>query len=241
MTLLLTEFHPDCVVFAADRAITDLTRGTRVGEQKKIHEILRLSAGIGFYGLAVIGTARTTDWIAAFLRRRTDLPTLGDVARALATELQAAIPAQHQMNLLGFHLSGYNTEGNPELWHITNRVRRGVRLTGGPRFDVSEDFLREHAREWCGYQGRPGETVRISNKIPIYRNGDLRGHIFASDAIDRIMTSFQDQHDFKPIRDPEEYVKFKMEVIAYIYKKWCRKPLIRRPIDTFKIRPVRRT
>src|SRR5216117_1877711 len=122
MTLLVTEFHSDRIVFSADRAITDIATGKRLdkqgGSQKKIHEIPWLNGGIGFYGLAQVGiTTRMTDWISRFLARRTDTSSLRELAEALASALKVVIPTQHRAHILGFHIAGYNPDGNPELWH----------------------------------------------------------------------------------------------------------------------------
>jgi hypothetical protein len=49
--------------------------------------------------------------------------------------------------------------------------------------------------------------------------------------------------DFRRIRTAGEYaewVRFKMEVIAYVYKKYSKRPVIGPPIDAFCISAAKR-
>lgn len=63
------------------------------------------------------------------------------------------------------------------------------------------------------------------------------------ETLDRALMPLLNRVDFKPIRTPDEYaewVRFKMEVIAYVYKKYCKGPVIGRPIDAFFISAAKR-
>jgi hypothetical protein len=75
------------------------------------------------------------------------------------------------------------------------------------------------------------------NGVKIYRLGDFRAHVVASEPIDDMFRRLaQFPEDFRmpeTLFDYREYVRFKFEFIAYIYKKWARQQIIGRPIDVF--------
>jgi len=59
-------------------------------------------------------------------------------------------------------------------------------------------------------------------------------------AIDESLGALLERPDFKPLTTPEDYVawvKFKMELVAYFYKHYCKSSIIGRPIDAFAIIP----
>jgi len=96
----------------------------------------------------------------------------------------------------------------------------------------SSNFLQRDAKENFGWDGSNLRSAK--NIVQIYRNGDFRLHVIAWDKIDSIFKELQNFPDFNRPRNPEQYrdyVKFKFEVIAYIYKKWAKRVIIARPID----------
>jgi hypothetical protein len=73
----------------------------------------------------------------------------------------------------------------------------------------------------------------------IYRNGDIRAHEAAWRTIDDSFGKLLERPDFRKLRSPEDYkewVRFKMNLIAYFYKQYHPKSVIARPIDAFVIK-----
>lgn len=243
MTLLLTEIHcldglsHSCIVFAADRRIS--RNGKYDATRKKIFKIPYLQAAVGFFGLAEIPYNRNvlpmSDWLLRFIRRNSHLDDLETFANALARKLNSDVPTQLKRKYRsGFHTAGYNASGIPEFWYIRNVRDDRVTVTG--KYEAREDFLRQDAAS-LGYDGLdPGSAQ--TGLAQTYRNGDIRAHVTAWEIIDEGFSALLEEPEFqelKTITDYEKWVKFKMEVIAYFYKKYCLVSLVARPIDTIVI------
>lgn len=243
MTLLLTEIHcldglsHSCIVFAADRRIS--RKGKYEGCRKKIFKIPHLQAGIGFFGLAEVPAKSSTlpmsDWLSRFIGRSSNLTSLQTFAEELARSLNSDIPVKwRQSYISGFHLVGYNSSSLPEFWYIRNVKDDRVSISGV--FEAREDFLRRDVKT-LGYDGQNPRSVQ-TGQVQTYRNGDIRAHVTAWEKVDDGFGVLFGEPEFKNLKtlsDYEQWVKFKMEVIAYFYKKYCRVSLVARPIDTFSI------
>ena len=80
----------------------------------------------------------------------------------------------------------------------------------------------------------------IKNEARLYRNGDYRAHAVAWAQLDKILVWLSQFPDFPlPNSDEEykEYVRFKFNFIAYLYKKHATEQLIGAPIDVEIFRP----
>jgi len=244
MTLLLTKIYcwdgllHSWIVFAADRRISK--DGKYVATQKKIFQIPYLRAGVGYFGLAEVPTNRNSlsmrGWLTSFIRKNSKLTDLQSFSNVLADNLNKDIPAKcKKKNISGFHIAGYNSSGLPEFWYVRNVQDDCVTTTG--TYKAREDFLRKHAFA-LGYDGKDPRSVR-SRQVQIYRNGDMRAHVAAWENIDESFGKLFEEPEFKRlknIKDIEEWSKFKMELISYFYKKYCKISLLARPIDSFSIR-----
>jgi hypothetical protein len=239
MTLLLTEIHwldgfsKSCILFAADRRIS--RNGIYDGIRKKIFQIPYLPAGIGYFGLAELHTRKAmSDWLLGFIRRNSHLKNMQIFANELANHLNSDIIPQFRSNYIsGFHLAGYNSAGIPEFWYIRNVEDDRRTITG--IYECREDFLNGNARAF-GYDGLNPNSIRWGGQS--YRNGDIRAHHTAWERIDEAFKNLLNEPEFKRLKtiaDYEKWVKFKMDVIAYFYKKYCNISLIAKPIDTFSI------
>ncbi|MGC2433991.1 MAG: hypothetical protein WA433_09430, partial [Desulfobaccales bacterium] len=228
------------IVFAADRRISR-PNGKRLGERKKIFEVHYLRAGIGYFGLADVpkkGSAEPepmSDWLLRFIRKNSSLTNMELFANNLANNLNSEIPTQWKhKHISGFHLAGYNSDGIPEFWFIRNVEDDRITITGS--YQAREDFLTAHAPA-LGYDGQNPDSVKPYYG-QIYRNGDIRAHFAAWENIDKSFIDLLNEPQFKKLRtvsDYESWVKFKMEIIAYFYKKYCKVSLIARPIDSFSV------
>lgn len=232
MTLLITEIHNHehssraLIVFAADRRISE---GTLYNDtRQKIFQIPALNAGIGYFGLAEVWSVKRTstmeEWLTAYLSRAPTNSLCG-FAERLATELNATVPKPiRQKYISGFHIAGFNNNAKPEFWFVRN-VADDLRTVRG-EYEPREDFQRRDAPAL-----KPGESQ-------VYRNGDIRAHVIAWEAIDKSLGSLLGAPHFKGLSTPDDYVdwvKFKMEVIAMLYERFCSISIIGRPIDAFPI------
>ncbi len=230
MTLLATEIHNHddpasaLIVFAADRRIS---LGRRYFDnRKKIFTLPWLNAGIGYFGLAVVGKQSMQEWLQAFLAGATDCQTMAELAGRLADSLNRVIPpARQRVDRSGFHIAGYNRAGQPEFWYVRNVDDNGELTLG--RYEVREDFQR-----------RDAGTLR-PNQAGTYRNGDLRAHEAAWRNIDDSFGLLLNTPGFRQRRTATDYVdwvKFKMELICYFYKIYYQGSIIARPVDAFGIK-----
>ena len=219
MTLLATEIHKPgqrdaTVVFAADRRIT---RGiVRDSAQPKVFRIPRLSAGLGYFGLAEVPDGRTKQPMAAWLKRfisGCQAPTLGAFAADLAANLNDLVPRRWRRTYVsGFHVCGLVAAGHPEFWYVRNCDDTAAQKPTGS-YAAREDFQR---RDAC----RLG-----TGKVMVYRNGDIRAHVLAWGKIDQALLGLLQAPDFKGLTMTAAYVrwvKFKMGIIADFYEPSAR-------------------
>lgn len=235
MTLLITEIHPagvlpdPVIIFGADRRISSKDRyhGTR----KKLFAVPTIRAGIGFFGLAEFssGTRRIdiSEWLKGYIVTRSRTPgTLEELAHALTGELNSLVPLHlREKHISGFHLAGINKDGMPEFWFIRNVEDDKTTLTG--KYSAREDFITRDAPKL------------ITGEFATYRNGDIRGHVAAWELFDQAFMVLLNQKDFRRLKTSNDYadwLKFKMEVLSYFYKKYSRNSVIGSPIDTLVIK-----
>jgi hypothetical protein len=176
-----------------------------------------------------------SDWLLRFIRINSKLTSLETFANTLADSLNSDVPLKlRQKYVSGFHIAGYNSSGIPEFWFVRNVEDNRITKTGV--YAVREDFLRRDATS-LGYDGQNPHSARTGEGL-IYRNGDIRAHVAAWERIDEGFRALFKEDEFKKLKtisDYEGWVKFKMEVIAYFYKLYCRESLVARPIDIFTI------
>ena len=199
MTLLTTEIHRHdqadaVIVFAADRRIS--LDDIRDSEQPKVFRIDRLQAGIGYFGLAEVPAAGGTEplavWLRRFLQGSTAL-TLAALANELATALNAVVPvAWRGSETSGLHLCGFAAQARPEFWYVRNCDDTPAQSPVGV-YSAREDF-----------QGRDASTL-VAGRGIVYRNGDIRAHVHAWEAIDKAFGNLLEAPDFKTPSSPSEY------------------------------------
>jgi hypothetical protein len=244
MTLLLNEIHlvkgltQTFLVAAADRRIT--VNGKYHSTRRKLFDIPYLQGAVSYYGLAYLCPGRQlvylSSWLPDFIKVHYSVTTLEDFVRCLREELHRAIPPETlKINASGFHVCGYQADGLPDFWHLRNWGKLdGYRYSDlQPRYlPPTSDFLYRDAKSGFRWDGvNPGSA---SNGLQVYRNGDFRAHALASEYLDNMLCSFLRFSDFdRPVgvNGYAKYVKFKLEVLAYIYRKWAKQKIIDRPID----------
>jgi hypothetical protein len=249
MTLVLNEIHmldglnDTILIAAADRRIS--AQGKYYGTARKAFRIPYLNGALLYFGLAVFkdhsGKLRhLSDWLPAFIRNQSSTRDLRSFCLALQERLELIIPASGLgAQSSGFQICGYNQDFIPEYWLLTNI--RDIDSLGRPtEFKATykapaPHFLKVDAKRDFHWDGVSADSCE--NGVKIYRFGDFRAHVVASEPIDDMFERLaQFPEDFRmpeTLSDYRDYVRFKFEFIAYIYKKWARRQIIGRPIDVF--------
>jgi hypothetical protein len=246
MTLIANEIHmydgfeKTRMIFAADRRLSNLDGSFHAVDKPKLLQIPYLNGAISYFGLATVypggrNAQYLADWLATFIQRNSGLNTFVDFTAQLRDALHQVIPR----NILGahasgFHIAGYNREGIPEFWYLSN-------IGGMDQFaytnihdqygQPSPDFLGRDALT-LGWDGKDKRSIR--NSIQIYRNGDIRAHVSAWEKLDQVLVDMVSHRDFNPIRtsaDLKKWVRFKFRFIAALYKNFARQSIIGTPID----------
>lgn len=248
MSIIVNEIHvldgfcKTTLVFAADRRITKLD-GSYDSQRRKLFRIPYLEAGISYFGLAGFHSGGRnyyfSEWIPSFVRRHADTTDLRTFALKLHRELNRTIASTVlEKHSSGFHIGGYNSKGIPEFWFITNiGGMQGFDYTNLQRkyAEPSSDFLERDAIKH-GWDGQNPRSIR--NMIFTYRNGDYRGHVYGWELLEGFLNGMRQFPDFKllnALKNPGEMVRFKLEVIAYLYKRFAQRKIIGRPIDVFSL------
>src|SRR5262249_28033220 len=140
-------------------------------------------------------------FLPAFINRQSGAGTIKEFAVRLREGLNKSIPATVlQTQPSGFHICGYNREGIPEFWFLTN-------IGGMNEFDYT-DLQRQYTEPSCellgrdafkmGWDGVNPQSVR--NEAFAYRNGDFRAHV--SSWKDSTQCSWKCR-DFRILRCPQ--------------------------------------
>ena len=230
MALLVTEIppfsipnEPSFIVFAADRRIS---RGDKFDDtREKIFQVPVLKAGIGYFGLAEIPEASRrrpmSEWLMNFIKTIQSSETISNFALRLSDTLNVLIPDTWRKTMIsGFHIAGFNSADQPEFWYVRNVDDDRQTLFG--EYRAREDFRRRDAVNL-----QPG-------MYQIYRNGDIRAHVIAWENIDHSLGGLLNAPDFKRLITPQAYVewlRFKMEITAMFYEKFCERSIIGGPVD----------
>ncbi len=95
MSVLIAYLLGDGVIFAADRNITQTTSATTIQiEGRKILKWPGDDALIDYVGKARVGGRMMDEWLDEFVSRHLDVSVPRIVAKALQTEIQAAMSAE---------------------------------------------------------------------------------------------------------------------------------------------------
>ena len=243
MTLVLNEiyvfdgFQQTLMVAAADRRISN-PDGSYNSSRRKLFAIPSLRGAVSYFGVAAFPVQGKLvfldEWLRSFIRR-SRMNTLNDFAVSLREELHRQVPREVlRIQPSGFHICGYNSSDIPDFWFLSNiEAMSGFEYTAlrEPYLEPASHFLGRDASVF-GWGSAPSSPRRSG--VQIYRNGDFRVHAIASEALDSLLATLGQFPDFRQPRTPVEYgeyIRFKFEVIAYVYKRWAKQQIIARPID----------
>ena len=227
MTILLTEIYPleakPFIIFGADGRIS--LKGRAIGKAKKLLVIRNLRAGLGYFGLAEVDKKPMYQWLHEWCNK-SRVHSLEKFAIDLANELNRAVPVNIRSRYIsGIHIAGFGDEGEAEFWFVrnVNDDRKTIMST----YEAREDFRSSHYKHLKPGQGQ------------IYRNGDIRAHVVAWERLDEALTPLLHFPNFNVMRTPENYcqwMKFKLQVVALFYKRFCRSSIIGTPVDVLLIK-----
>ncbi len=247
MTLVLNEIHmldglnQTVMIAAADRRISK--DGKYHGTYRKLFPIPYLNGAISYFGLASYFDSsgkekKLWEWLPAFITKQAGTPDLRTFCRSLHEGLENFFPSQLLADKVsGFQICGYNDRFIPEYWFLTN-----IRNMAGPYPSEIKSFYKAPAPHFIQNDARRNfnwdgeDPASCKNGIQIYRNGDFRGHVAASEHLDAILGQLWDQFPDafqrpSTLSEYAEYVRYKLEFIAGLYKTWARDAIIGRPID----------
>lgn len=166
-----------------------------------------------------------SDWIRDFFYKLQPSDSLQQIALHLAKQLNCKMPQEWKQNeVSGFHLAGLTQKSRAEVWYIRNIDDQGRPTLG--KYEVREEFA---ARDALSLQ--EGSTQ-------IYRNGDIRAHVVAWEIIDKSFGQLLGTPDFRQLQSQDDYVdwvRFKMQLIAGFYERFCTEPIIGGQIDAFVV------
>jgi hypothetical protein len=245
MTLILNEFYlseglnKTTLIAAADRRLTN-PDGSYHATRRKLFEISYLNGAISYFGLAVVFPRERQEylssWLPNFIRHQSTTNSLQTFAQNLRDELNQIVPSRIlRTQPSGFHICGYDNKGLPDFWYVSN--------IGGMRGFQYVNLMPQYARPRSHFLSRDAKKLGWDGKNPlsarsniawVYRNGDVRAHVVAWELLDEIFDRLFKFPDFNRPRTRNayvEYIKFKFEFIAQVYKKWAKKKIIARPID----------
>jgi hypothetical protein len=126
-----------------------------VGDGPRVYSVPRLNAAVGYWGMDELAGKPTAQLLATFVAGVSEAQTVGDIARALADQVSAALgPIPDGRCNLGFHVAGYEDEGNgpmPSFYHVHAGVSQALAMRGvtvdGTRFNANHDLPPSLARE----------------------------------------------------------------------------------------------
>lgn len=247
MTLILNQvkfksnYGDSYWICAADRRLS--TYGAfHSTSRKKIFPVKYINATVSYFGLAVWKYSNKEVYFSDILKNEiTKLyksKDLDDFAINLIESLNKKLP----INILkdtptGIHISGFNKDGIPCFLYSSNigKINSSYHYENiKDKLSIPSNHLDRDLRNHYNWDGNSFNT--LSGKGFLYRNGDIRSHVISSEKLDDVLNEIFKSDDFKSIIDYKshaDYVNFKFNFIAYLYKTWSKKESIGKPIDVY--------
>lgn len=259
MTLIINEIHIELeknksyIVACADRRITrkNTSKKEKYETNKKLFGINYLNACLSYWGNITVkgetGNYETlSSWLPNFIKKNADIKTLSEFSMKLRNTLNQKMHSDHLREYAsGFHLSGFDSNNNPEFHHFsnTNWIPENGKYTN-TTFKYKEpfsDFAEKDYKNFFTGEGIDWNNLKATDNST-YRNGDFAVHVAAWDKLDKAFDEIfrQDNFKFKKSRDNEnliKYYKFKLKFIGDIYQKWGHTKNVGGPFDIIILRP----
>lgn len=189
MTLLVSLYTSQGIVFAADSAITrDGRRGIeRLPKQEKFLKTSRVGVSgglVGYFGLAEVGAEPMSVWLRRVLDRWNGSLSVGDLGNYLCDALNEAVPDAHRHGVpSGFHIGAFETRaGSPVpvfryVWNYRDLDEETGVYSGFSDYQSDEHFPRGQAAFADLSPARMRQGLRAwetTEGVPFwFRNGEL--------------------------------------------------------------------
>lgn len=170
MSILLSAYFPEGIVFAADRNATVVVQtGTQSHRwvEPTLTKVLSWPnhrAAVGYVGVAILAGLQMDEWLRVFIAGTRGFGNVDDLATELRDRVQADFrqdygPGADLASLqLVLHLGGFaDRKGTPVpvMCHVWNHgpidPQTGHYPTATRDFQISEDFERDFRRYWPGH------------------------------------------------------------------------------------------
>lgn len=182
MSILLSAYYPEGIVFAADKNAT-IHYETPAGERQLVEptatKVLSWpyrKAIVGFVGLGMIARLTLDEWMRIFIAGTRDFDDIGEVARTLRDQIQRDFDEDFRSSAdisnahLIVHLGGFTVKKNvpvPVMYHIWNHgamdLETGEYPPAQPTFHISEDIERDFTKR--GWPNPSDYPTRIRNRL----------------------------------------------------------------------------
>lgn len=136
-------------------------------------------------------------------------------------------------NHSGIHICGYGNGTNPDFWYFSNiQTLSGFQYENLiPHYDTPASHFLGRDAATLGWDPR-AQTFAIGGARS-YHNGDLQVHAIFSKRLDEAFQLLSQQSGFarhNTLENYGEYLKMKLNMIAYSYKKLAREQWVGGPI-----------
>lgn len=240
MTLIITDVSPWGIVMGADSAVTIKRAGetTVLTDAQKLRPVDYLKAGISFWGLAQIGGRYSWLWLNDLVDLCHHIGTLRDFADNLCNQLKIDIGKSNE--LMGFHLAGYvefEGEWYPQVFHVHNAHHNYPQNQSAIEFHVKES-LSPH--QWQKLM----DKYRNTPQVPLFelRNGDWYFYVqwltVMEELIEKNFRAKGIQIPAADLAGRAEFLRFRIETIADLYKMSDSLKFVSEPIATLEMSPV---
>lgn len=191
MSILLSAYFPEGIVFAADKNVTLLYPGARdveVGIATKVIPWARRRAVVGFCGLGELASLSVDEWMRQFAGETRDFDDIATLAKQLRDRIQHdfdnTYPEETDIRKLGLivHLGGFRYKKGiaaPAMFYISNvsgydkngRYYNAVRHFDEPKDHFQRDMLKGGITDPSGYRPRLEELYQDPRGLWWYNNG----------------------------------------------------------------------
>jgi len=177
MSILLSAYYPEGIVFVADKnaTITPRSSGRKYVKSTatKVLAWPRQQAAVGFVGLGTLACYTMDEWMRVFIAGTRDFDDIDSMAHELRdrieSDFQRDFPPKTDLTRkqVIIHLGGLAIKGNvsvPVMYHIRNTSldpQTGKYSSGKSTFDISEDVERD-IKQWFGAKDYP---ARVRNRL----------------------------------------------------------------------------
>lgn len=180
MSILLSGYYPEGIVFAADKNATIIQRSD-VGEKRHVEptstKVLAWpyrKAVVGFIGIGELAGLKMDEWMRVFIANNRDFNDIDCLAQALKESIQTDFNRDYPKGTdvskfhIVIHLGGFTQKQDvhvPVMYHIRNHsginTKTGEYPPASRTFSISDD-IEANFKKWSNSEDYP---TRIRNRL----------------------------------------------------------------------------